>query len=30
MCDGSGQLLAVGIYERERGVLQPRVTLVEG
>jgi tRNA pseudouridine55 synthase len=30
MCDGSGQLLAVGVYEQERGVLQPRVTLVEG
>jgi tRNA pseudouridine55 synthase len=28
MCDGSGQLLAVGVYEQEREVLQPRVTLV--
>jgi tRNA pseudouridine55 synthase len=30
MCDGSGQLLAVGVYEQERGAVQPRVTLVEG
>jgi tRNA pseudouridine55 synthase len=30
MCDESGQLLAVGVYDAARGVLQPRVTLVEG
>ncbi|MFN2599208.1 MAG: tRNA pseudouridine(55) synthase TruB [Pyrinomonadaceae bacterium] len=30
LCDASEQLLAVGVYDRARGVLQPRVTLAGG
>lgn len=30
MCDASGELLAVGVYDASRTVVQPRVTLVEG
>jgi tRNA pseudouridine55 synthase len=30
MCDPAGQLLAVGVYDNARGIVQPRVTLVEG
>jgi hypothetical protein len=29
LCGAGGELLAVGVYDRGRGVVQPRVTLAE-
>jgi tRNA pseudouridine55 synthase len=30
LCDAGGQLLAIGVYDGRRGVVQPRVTLADG